>query len=88
MVRLQRQRSRDVLLPRRVAALEACVRPRDRIVQISTSNTGHWDAHMLALTAQGAVLACGAGSKGQLGCVLPEGAQERSLPCAVEGLLL
>lgn len=82
----RRHRPRDVMTPRRVTSLESCVGAGDRIVHISTSNAGHWDAHMLALTEQGAVLACGAGSKGQLGCQLPEGGFERNTPCVVDGL--
>ncbi|CAI7836177.1 unnamed protein product, partial [Closterium sp. NIES-53] len=59
---------------------------KGKVVQISTSNAGHFDAHMLALTSDGRVLACGGGSKGQLGA--PPAAGDTSFPQFVKGLVL
>eukprot|EP00897_Mesotaenium_endlicherianum_P007685 jgi/Mesen1/6945/ME000360S06210 len=78
---------KDVFKPRLVAALAGGQLAADRVVQISPSNTGHYEAHMLALTQSGRVLACGAGGKGQLGVELG-GAHERPLLETVEGLSL
>lgn len=80
-------RRKDVFHPTRIPALELLPRG-DRVVQVSPSNSGHWDAHMLALTENGTVFACGAGSQGQLGAQLLGRAYERRVPEIVESLVL
>lgn len=57
---------------------------KERVVQISLTNSIFWNAHTFALTESGKLYAFGAGDKGQLGTKLGENQIERGNPEAVE----
>lgn len=53
---------------------------KERIVQVSRTNTETCNAHTLALTESGRLYAFGAGDKGQLGIELPDNVHQRVMP--------
>ena len=53
---------------------------KERVVQISLTNSIYWNAHTFALTESGKVFAFGAGDKGQLGAELGRDQTERCAP--------
>ncbi|CAL0325088.1 unnamed protein product [Lupinus luteus] len=67
----------NVLSPELVTLLKQV---NERVVQISLTNSIHWNAHTFALTESGKVYAFGAGDKGQLGVELVGNQTERGKP--------
>lgn len=53
---------------------------KERVVQISLTNSIYWNAHTFALTETGKLYAFGAGDKGQLGVELVDNQTERANP--------
>eukprot|EP00850_Spirogloea_muscicola_P005141 SM000023S07597 [mRNA] locus=s23:342399:346060:- [translate_table: standard] len=76
----------DVARPRRMRPIGLLA--GERIVQASATKFASYDAHCLLLTQHGRVLACGAGTKGQLGAELAGGATQLASPQPVDGLCL
>ncbi|KMT07618.1 hypothetical protein BVRB_6g147450 [Beta vulgaris subsp. vulgaris] len=74
-------RHANVLKPELVTSLKQV---KERVVQISLTNSIFWNAHTFALTESGKLYAFGAGDKGQLGTKLGENQIERGNPEAVE----
>jgi len=70
-----------VLKPELVTSLQQV---KERVVQISLTNSIFWNAHTFALTETGKLYAFGAGDKGQLGVKLGENQLERGNPEAVD----
>ncbi|KAJ0237914.1 hypothetical protein HA466_0244380 [Hirschfeldia incana] len=73
----QRDRQANVLSPAEVTSLK---RVKERVVQISLTNSIYWNAHTFALTESGKLFAFGAGDKGQLGAELGRDRTERCVP--------
>lgn len=57
---------------------------KERVVQISLTNSIYWNAHTFALTDTGTLYAFGAGDKGQLGVELVANQTERGNPERVD----
>lgn len=57
---------------------------KERVVQISLTNSIYWNAHTFALTESGKLYAFGAGDKGQLGTELVNNQSERGNPERVD----
>lgn len=57
---------------------------KERVVQISLTNSIYWNAHTFALTESGKLYAFGAGDKGQLGMELVNNQSERGNPERVD----
>jgi alpha-tubulin suppressor-like RCC1 family protein len=57
---------------------------KERVVQISLTNSVYWNAHTFALTESGKLFAFGAGDKGQLGMELVNSQTERGNPEQVD----
>lgn len=57
---------------------------KEKVVQISLTNSIHWNAHTFALTESGKLYAFGAGDKGQLGFELMNNQTERVNPEQVD----
>lgn len=57
---------------------------KERVVQISLTNSIYWNAHTFALTESGKLYAFGAGDKGQLGVELVNNQTERATPKRVD----
>lgn len=57
---------------------------KERVVQISLTNSIYWNAHTFALTESGKLYAFGAGDKGQLGIELMAHQSERGIPERVD----
>jgi alpha-tubulin suppressor-like RCC1 family protein len=57
---------------------------KERVVQISLTNSVYWNAHTFALTESGKLFAFGAGDKGQLGMELVNNQTERGNPEQVD----
>ncbi|XP_021746782.1 probable E3 ubiquitin-protein ligase HERC4 [Chenopodium quinoa] len=74
-------RHANVLKPELVTSLKQV---KERVVQISLTNSIFWNAHTFALTESGKLYAFGAGDKGQLGAKLGENQIERGSPELVE----
>ncbi|XP_028058444.1 ultraviolet-B receptor UVR8-like [Camellia sinensis] len=70
-------RHTNVLSPDVVTSLKQA---KERIVQISLTNSIYWNAHTFALTESGKLYAFGAGDKGQLGVELVDNQTERGNP--------
>lgn len=77
----QGNRHANVLKPELVTSLKQV---KERVVQISLTNSIFWNAHTFALTETGKLYAFGAGDKGQLGVKLGENLLERGNPELVE----
>lgn len=77
----QGNRHVNVLKPELVTSLK---RMKERVVQISLTNSLFWNAHTFALTESGKLYAFGAGDKGQLGVKLGENLVERGNPELVD----
>jgi len=73
----QGNRHTNLLKPALVASLKQV---KERVVQISLTNSIFWNAHTFALTESGKLYAFGAGDKGQLGVKLGENLVERGSP--------
>ncbi|CAA6659626.1 unnamed protein product [Spirodela intermedia] len=73
-------RHANVLRPELVASLKE---KKERVVQISLTNSIYWNAHTFALTESGRLYAFGAGDKGQLGVELAD-QTERAKPERVD----
>ncbi|CAF2143360.1 ultraviolet-B receptor UVR8 [Brassica napus] len=73
----QRDRQANVLSPAVVTSLKQV---KERVVQISLTNSIYWNAHTFALTESGKLFAFGAGDKGQLGAELGRDQTERCVP--------
>ncbi|XP_074309964.1 ultraviolet-B receptor UVR8-like [Silene latifolia] len=71
----------NVVKPEIVSSLKQL---KERVVQISLTNSIFWNAHTFALTESGKLYAFGAGDKGQLGVKLGENQIERGHPEAVD----
>ncbi|KAL2903454.1 Ultraviolet-B receptor UVR8 [Bienertia sinuspersici] len=71
----------NVLKPELVTSLKEV---KERVVQISLTNSIFWNAHTFALTESGKLYAFGAGDKGQLGAKLEVNTIERGNPEPVE----
>ncbi|XP_021743983.1 probable E3 ubiquitin-protein ligase HERC4 [Chenopodium quinoa] len=74
-------RHANVLKPELVTSLKQV---KERIVQMSLTNSIFWNAHTFALTESGKLYSFGAGDKGQLGAKLGENQIERGSPELVE----
>ena len=70
-----------MLSPELVTSLKAV---KERVVQISLTNSIYWNAHTFALTESGKLYAFGAGDKGQLGMELVNNQSERGNPERVD----
>jgi alpha-tubulin suppressor-like RCC1 family protein len=70
-----------VLSPELVKSLKEV---KERVVQISLTNSIYWNAHTFALTESGKLYAFGAGDKGQLGMELVNNQSERGNPERVD----
>eukprot|EP00249_Psilotum_nudum_P023131 c28757_g1_i1 orf=428-2035(-) len=77
----QARRRANLLRPELVVALKE---RKERVVQISLTNSVTWNAHTLALTDSGRLYAFGAGNKGQLGIELLDNERERENPEPVD----
>ncbi|KAK9675483.1 hypothetical protein RND81_11G010100 [Saponaria officinalis] len=77
----QGNRHANVLKPEIVSSLKNL---KERVVQISLTNSIFWNAHTFALTESGKLYAFGAGDKGQLGVKLGENQIERGNPELVD----
>lgn len=77
----QGNRHTNVLKPELVTSLQQV---KERVVQISLTNSIFWNAHTFALTETGKLYAFGAGDKGQLGVKLEENQLERGNPGLVD----
>ncbi|XP_047330229.1 ultraviolet-B receptor UVR8 [Impatiens glandulifera] len=73
----QGNRHANVLSPQMVASLKEL---KEKVVQISLTNSIYWNAHTFALTESGKLYAFGAGDKGQLGVELAANQTERPSP--------
>ncbi|KAA8529678.1 hypothetical protein F0562_034222 [Nyssa sinensis] len=73
----QENRHSNVLSPEIVTSLKQV---KERVVQISLTNSVYWNAHTFALTDSGNLYAFGAGDKGQLGVELVADQTERGNP--------
>ncbi|KAH7833151.1 hypothetical protein Vadar_003527 [Vaccinium darrowii] len=73
----QGNRHTNVLSPEMVTSLKQV---KERVVQISLTNSIYWNAHTFALTESGKLYAFGAGDKGQLGVELAANQTERGNP--------
>ncbi|GAB4840507.1 hypothetical protein Ancab_021276 [Ancistrocladus abbreviatus] len=73
----QGNRHANVLAPELVTSLKEI---KERVVQISLTNSIFWNAHTFALAESGKLYAFGAGDKGQLGIKLAENQIERGKP--------
>ncbi|KAG6752655.1 hypothetical protein POTOM_042681 [Populus tomentosa] len=78
---LQGNRHVNVLSPELVTSLKEV---KERVVQISLTNSIYWNAHTFALTESGKLYAFGAGDKGQLGMELVNNQSERGNPERVD----
>ena len=79
---LQGIRHSNVLTPQLETSLKEV---KERVVQISLTNSIYWNAHTFALTESGKLYAFGAADKGQLGIELVGGNQsERGSPERVD----
>lgn len=78
---LQGVRHANVLTPELVTSLKEV---KERVVQISLTNSIYWNAHTFALTKSGKLYAFGAGDKGQLGIELVGNQTERGNPERVD----
>ncbi|KAH9625113.1 hypothetical protein KSS87_005819 [Heliosperma pusillum] len=67
----------NVLKPEMVSSLKQV---KERVVQISLTNSIFWNAHTFALTESGKLYGFGAGDKGQLGVKLGDNLIERGNP--------
>ncbi|XP_042007367.1 ultraviolet-B receptor UVR8-like [Salvia splendens] len=74
----QGNRQTNVLSPEVVTSL------KERVVQISLTNSIYWNAHTFALTDSDKLYAFGAGDKGQLGVKLADNQTERAIPDRVD----
>ena len=74
-------RHTNVLSPEIVTSLKQV---KERVVQISLTNSIYWNAHTFALTESGNLFAFGAGDKGQLGVELDANQTERGKPERVD----
>lgn len=70
-----------MLSPKLVTSLKNI---KERVVQISLTNSIYWNAHTFALTDSGKLYAFGAGDKGQLGIELVDQQTERGNPERVD----
>lgn len=70
-----------MLIPKLVTSLKL---EKEKVVQISLTNSVYWNAHTFALTDNGNVYAFGSGDKGQLGIQLDMQQMERGNPEQVE----
>ncbi|KAG6396456.1 hypothetical protein SASPL_142606 [Salvia splendens] len=77
----QGNRHTNVLSPELVTSLKEV---KERVVQISLTNSIYWNAHTFALTDSDKLYAFGAGDKGQLGVELAANQTERANPVRVE----
>ncbi|XP_058093822.1 ultraviolet-B receptor UVR8 [Magnolia sinica] len=77
----QANRHSNVLSPELVTSLKEV---KERVVQISLTNSIYWNAHTFALTESGKLYAFGAGDKGQLGIELMAHQSERGIPERVD----
>ncbi|RAL42941.1 hypothetical protein DM860_009723 [Cuscuta australis] len=77
----QENRHSNILSPELVTSLKQV---KERVVQISLTNSIYWNAHTFALTESGKLYAFGAGDKGQLGVALPSDQTERANPERVQ----
>lgn len=77
----QGNRHANVLKPELVPSLQQV---KERMVQISLTNSIFWNAHTFALTESGKLYAFGSGDKGQLGVKLSENHLERGNPEVVD----
>ncbi|KAL6969343.1 hypothetical protein U1Q18_029059 [Sarracenia purpurea var. burkii] len=77
----QGNRHTNVLSPEIVTSLKQA---KERVVQISLTNSIYWNAHTFALTESGKLYAFGAGDKGQLGVELSANQTERGSPERVD----
>ncbi|KAL9374689.1 hypothetical protein Peur_031568 [Populus x canadensis] len=77
----QGNRHTNVLSPELVTSLKEV---KERVVQISLTNSVYWNAHTFALTESGKLFAFGAGDKGQLGMELVNNQTERGNPELVD----
>lgn len=73
----QGNRHANVLSPQMVVSLKEL---KERVVQISLTNSIYWNAHTFALMESGKLYAFGAGDKGQLGVELAANQTERPKP--------
>ncbi|TYI84101.1 hypothetical protein E1A91_D05G340400v1 [Gossypium mustelinum] len=77
----QGNRHANVLSPELVKSLKQV---KEKVVQVSLTNSIHWNAHTFALTESGKLYAFGAGDKGQLGVELMNNQTERVNPERVD----
>ncbi|THG17970.1 hypothetical protein TEA_021235 [Camellia sinensis var. sinensis] len=77
----QVNRHTNVLSPEIVTSLKQL---KERVVQISLTNSIYWNAHTFALTESGTLYAFGSGDKGQLGVELAANQTERGNPERVD----
>ncbi|KAK9090248.1 hypothetical protein Sjap_023425 [Stephania japonica] len=77
----QENRHINVLSPELVKSLKEV---KERVVQISLSNSIYWNAHTFVLMESGKLYAFGAGDKGQLGMKLLDQQSEREKPERVD----
>lgn len=77
----QGNRHANILSPELVTSLKQI---KERMVQISLTNSIYWNAHTFALTETGKLYAFGAGDKGQLGVELVANQTERGNPERVD----
>ncbi|KAK9142078.1 hypothetical protein Syun_011478 [Stephania yunnanensis] len=77
----QENRHTNVLSPELVTSLKEV---KERVVQISLTNSIYWNAHTFALMESGKLYAFGAGDKGQLGMELLDQQSERGKPERVD----
>ncbi|KAK9277474.1 hypothetical protein L1049_007018 [Liquidambar formosana] len=77
----QGNRHANVLSPELVTSLKQV---KERVVQISLTNSIYWNAHTFALTESGKLYAFGAGDKGQLGTEIVDNQSERGNPEPVD----
>ncbi|CAO2829386.1 unnamed protein product [Amaranthus hypochondriacus] len=77
----QGNRHTNILRPELVTSLRQV---KERVVQISLTNSIFWNAHTFALTESDKLYAFGAGDKGQLGAKLGENQIERGNPEPVD----
>ena len=66
------------------AVVTSLKQAKERVVQISLTNSIYWNAHTFALTESGKLFAFGAGDKGQLGAELGRDLTERCVPEKVD----
>lgn len=78
---MQGNRHTNVLSPELVTSLKQM---KERVVQISLTNSIYWNAHTFALTDNDKLYAFGAGDKGQLGVELAANQTERANPERVD----